>query len=52
MEMTNNEFMNMTITDILEILVDDGSTSVEAKITNSEGKGIVIKLGYEAVKVE
>ena len=49
--MTNNEFMNMTITDVLEMLVDDGSDSLEAKITNSEGKGILIKVSYESVEV-
>ena len=51
-EMTNNEFLTMTITDVLEMLVDDGSDSLEAKITNSEGKGILIKVSYESVEVE
>ena len=51
-EMTNNEFLNMTITDVLEMLVDDGSDLLEAKITNSEGKGILIKVSYESVEVE
>lgn len=50
--MTNNEFLTMTITDILEMLVDDGSDLLEAKITNSEGKGILIKVSYESVEVE
>ena len=50
MEMIDSELMNMTITEVLEMLVDAGNTSsVEVKITNSEGKGIVI-IGYEAVK--
>ena len=50
--MTNNEFLTMTIIDVLEMLVDDGSDSLEAKITNSEGKRILIKVSYELVEVE
>lgn len=50
--MTNNEFLNMTITDVLEMLVGDGSDSLEAQITNVEGKGILIKVSYEPVEVE
>ena len=50
--MTNNDFLNMTITDVLEMLVGDGSDLLEAKITNSEGKEILIKVSYELVEVE
>ena len=50
--MTNNDFLNMTITDVLEMLVGEGSDLLEAKITNSEGKGILIKVSYELVEVE
>lgn len=50
--MTNNEFLRMTLTDVLEMLVGDGSDSLEAKITNLEGKGILIKVSYEPVEVE
>ena len=50
--MTSNDFLNMTITDVLEMLVGEGSDLLEAKITNSEGKGILIKVSYELVEVE
>ena len=48
--MTNNEFLRMTLTDVLEMLVGEGSDSLEAQITNSEGKGILIKISYQPVE--
>ncbi len=50
--MTSDEFLKMTITDILAMLKEEGSDSIEAKLTNDDGLGVLVKISYEPVEVE
>ena len=46
------DFLKMTITDILAMLKEEGSDSMEAKLTNNDGLGVLVKISYEPVEVE
>ena len=50
--MTPEDFLKMTITDILAMLKEEGSDSMEAKLTNNDGLGVLVKISYEPVEVE
>lgn len=50
--MTPDEFLKMTITDILAMLKEEGSDSREVKLTNDDGLGVLVKISYEPVEVE
>lgn len=48
--MTPDEFLNMTVSDVLKMLTDSDSNSLEAKITKDDGNGILVKISYETVE--
>lgn len=48
--MTPNEFLNMRVADVLEVLTDNNGDSLEAKITKDDGNGILVKISYETVE--
>lgn len=48
--MTPNEFLNMTVADVLEVLTDNNGDSLEVKITKDDGTGILIRISYEPVE--
>ena len=50
--MTPDDFLKMTVTDILAMLKEEGSDSMEAKLTNNDGLGVLVKISYEPVEVE
>ncbi|HFR3411461.1 hypothetical protein ACVC7T_03785 [Streptococcus sp. P25B114] len=50
--MTTNEFLNMSVADVLKIITENDSDYLEAKITKDDGRGILVKVSYEPVEVE
>lgn len=50
--MTPNEFLDMTVKDVLNMLTDSYGDSLEAKITKDDGSGILVKISCETVEVE
>lgn len=50
--MTPDEFLNMTVADVLKMLTDSDSNSLEAKVTKDDGNGVLIKISYELVEVK
>lgn len=47
--MTPDEFLNMTVSDVLKMLTDSDSNSLEAKITKDDGNGILVKISYDSL---
>ena len=50
--MTPDDFLKMTVTDILAMLKEEGSDSMKAKLTNNDGLGVLVKISYEPVEVK
>lgn len=50
--MIPEEFLNMTVANVLKMLTNSDSNSLEAKITKDDGNGILVKISYEPVEVE
>lgn len=48
--MTPNEFLNMTVADVLKMLTDINGDFLEAKVTKDDGNGFLVKISYEPME--